>query len=255
MRLSPKSLVGRHHGESCVLMGNAPSMLKLPLGYLAIRQSEKAITTIGCNRILGLYVPDYYLVCDRRPFAEYRWLITRSPCTLLLSDTLFDSGVVSSCEAQPPLARCVDYYGWRPTTVGELDKRVDPGRAMRGDLEVVETNPEKPLHSGANIAYCMLQWAIILGFKRIGLIGIDLHEKFERGKPSHVGGGDASKGCRPAPRKTLTFFAAALAWAERCKTGISIVNLSPVKGPLDKFMGRARFVDFLDIGPNVGRNA
>lgn len=240
MKLSPEPYMGLHAGATVVLMGTAWSLNRIPLELMKALQAEKDLVTIGCNRILRIYQPNYYCVADREPYSQEIERIRDFRGVRLLAETIFHRDLDTPHKAPVLPEPEIDWVAWRPTTHAMLGKPIERKMAMQGSVRVVQTDPRKPIISGANIAYCMLQWAIIMGARRIGFTGIDL--TWESPEKSHFWGDGREEGCRPFANKVVLFHAACKKWLEANEPTvgpIEVKNLSPVPGPLDDIWGKA----------------
>ena len=147
-----------HQGDTIIVVGNAPSLADTDMKTVAL------FNTIGCNRILKhpTFRPTYLMTSDRRPYyaeiEEGNYHRHAESVKILLSTTIFDHTI--SCHGTIA-AKAADFR-WYPWRVG------------------VASSPfnwktfNAPLCSFASISGPMIQAAVIMGAKRIGIVGIDM---------------------------------------------------------------------------------
>jgi len=127
-----------HQGETCVIMGNGPSLSDVPKGWL-----DKYIT-FGSNKIYGLpYVPDYYCIIDE--------------------DML--------CNCLPKLQS-----GWRPKKQMFLRAEAcieDNYSIYPVVLSGFSRDVTNFIVMGGTVTYAMMQIANFMGFDDIYLVGVD----------------------------------------------------------------------------------
>ena len=225
-------LHGLLKGKPLVIFGNAPSLNRMDLDKLT------CFPTLGCNRILRLFQPDIYTVCDRQPYMQDIELIKAYRGIRLLSCTLFDP--VVSCRRMPvqPIPD-FEWYRYRAVASGNpmrfpghrsfvLTSFTNDQRVHTGRLPAVQTNLDQFMPSGANIGYCMVQQAIALGANPIGIAGIDLppDTEWKQTKATHFFGDGRKVGAFAfnSPR-VMKFMEAAADFA--LGAGVQIFNLSP----------------------------
>lgn len=228
-----RQLKGSLKGETILMVGTAPSLNELDLHAIG------DIPTLSCNRILthGQLTPTYLLIADRRPYwpeltaghlADYA-----DKGKLLLSTTLFDKKI--NCGGIPPMR--VPRFKWHPWRVGVCSTPINWDTFA------------KPLCSFASVGGPMLQAAVILGAKRIGIIGIDMVAPKRGSMHCYPDGGDRTHATlQPdgtmGPLPTMKRFAEAKLALE--SMGIEIQNLSPaVDTPFSKVFGNGEYEPFL----------
>jgi hypothetical protein len=139
MRDKPK-LNMIHKGETCVVIGNGPSLNKVPNKWL-----DKYIT-LGSNQIYRKpYRPDYYCIID---------------------------------EAMMKVCLPTIKAGWRPKKQMFLRAEVcieDNYPIYPVTISAFSTNIDNCVCMGGTVTYALLQIASYLGFKKIYLVGIDHH--------------------------------------------------------------------------------
>ena len=140
---------GLHSGETCIVMGNGPSLSKVPKEFL-----DKHIT-FGSNKIYDFpYRPDYYCIIDE----------------VMLGNCL------------PKLQE-----GWKPKKqmFVRAEARIEDNYPV---YPVVLSGFSKDIRNlvimGGTVTYAMLQIAAYMGFKKIYLVGVDhYYPKSMTGKP------------------------------------------------------------------------
>jgi len=232
MRLDAHELIGRHTGKPIIIMGNAWSLNAIPLVQM------KRFVTIGCNRILRIFEPTYYICADRRPYCNDYKLLAKSKAKRLLSQAMFSSNNIGGGGSDPGPQPEPD-FAWYPfQPISYLRREI----MSFTDEELLPKDEKATFISYANIAPPMLEWAILMGGNPIGMVGLDM--EYESREKSHFWGYGRAEGsfCFNAPRT------AALLWriveaAER-KKHIRSVNLSPFRGRMDSFFPHISFKDF-----------
>jgi hypothetical protein len=138
-----------HRGETCVIIGNGPSLNKVPKEFL-----DKYIT-FGSNQIYRLpYTPDYYCIIDESMM--YRCLPTLKE-------------------------------GWRPKK--EMFIRAECGLEDNNWIyPVVLSGYSKDINGfvvmGGTVTYAIMQLATFMGFTKILLVGVDhYYPKSMTGEP------------------------------------------------------------------------
>jgi len=184
------------------------------------------IPAISCNRILRhpTFVPTYLMMADREAYIQerdedrlLRYVMTGGK--LMLSETIFDPEIIGrradkdksrEYPAQPEPGFL--HYRWR---VGAWHTK--PNFETFGDL----------LCSCANICGPMLQAAVIMGAREIGVVGVDM--MWPDGKDSHFYGDGKEVGAFKfvsLPQILATF----RKMRNELETmGIKVWNLSPYK--------------------------
>ena len=151
-----RQFAGKHKGDTIILTATAPSLAQVDLKKL------KGFTTIGCNAILrhGDFEPTYVIVGDRRVYlreqADLEAACQRIP--ILLSTTIWDAKVKCGDAIAPPEPKW-KYFPWRVGTCRT---------PFNWD------NFTMPMCSMATVVGPMLQAAVIMGAKRVGVLGVDL---------------------------------------------------------------------------------
>ena len=148
-------------GRPCIIMGNAYSLNLMDLDKV------KRFATIGCNRILRLLQPHYYICVDRGPYVQDIDLIRKFKGVRVLSSTIYDERIICHRVPLQPLPK-FKFHTFRAATMARrqlLDEK-------RGHF--VETDWDLPVPSASNISWPMFQLAVMLGANPIGIAGIDL---------------------------------------------------------------------------------
>jgi hypothetical protein len=246
------ALKGTLLNHPCVILGNSSSLNRTDMSKI------RPFKTIGCNRILRLFDPDYYIVVDRDPYRQDISMIRRFPGVRVLSSTIYNEK--TSCHRVPvqPIPEFPFYYFRALTTSGW------PLNGKIGYLPVIQADWSLAVPSAANISFPMFQLAVMLGCNPIGIAGVDL--EWRSVGDSHFFGNGAKQGCFPfSPPKILAFFHEAARWCAR--NNVKVFNLSP-EGVLDAFerisadefhrrfagdIGRPRIRDWKLVEPGPSR--
>lgn len=205
MSLKKRDFKNLHSGETCVVIGNGPSLNKVPKEFL-----DKHIT-FGSNKIFRLpYKPDYY--------------------------TFADKTAMESC--LPAIEA-----GWRPKRQMFLRAEAcvkDNHPIYPVVLNGFSHNILNLVVMGGTATYVLLQIANYMGFKKIYLVGVDHHyRKMGVGKPGffeasgkdpdHFVCGDGKPYYTPGdicmkPEDTTIVYR----WAKEFfdKSGVEVINLT-----------------------------
>lgn len=216
-------LRNRHKDTPMVCIGNSWSLNLLDM------EKVTRFKTIGCNRILRLLQPDYYIVVDRAPYVQDARLIREFKGVRVLSSTIYDEKVVCHRVPLQPVPD-FDFYDFRAACT-----RAPIGNGIRGlggtRFPIVQLDWSRPVASWGNIAGPMFQLAVMMGANPIGICGVDLIWKSK--DKSHFFGNGSKVGCFPfSIHHLMRFFHATAQWCE--KNHIKVFNLSP-EGILDCF--------------------
>ena len=160
-------LIGRHDGETIIVIGNSRSLNEMDMGVM------DDYTTIGVNRLLRTYTPNYLLVVDKSVIRDEHENMCefQDDCEMLIFP-----GVMSSV--------ALSWYPGDWWNTGPMTGNADP---------VSKTGP---IHIGqrGNSAYEATQIAYRMGAKRILLAGVDLH--WPTSGDTHSFGNGKSLGCK-----------------------------------------------------------
>ena len=162
-----RDLDGKHKGETIVLVGSAPYIRKMDLHPL------ENITTIGCNRNLlhPYFRPTYLMVSDRRPYmremAAGRYKKWADRVTMMFSTSMYDP--IIKCHGAPIQTQPTDFPWF-------------PWRARGSSSEMNWVTLSESVNSFANAGGPMMQAAVIMGAKRIVLIGLGLAPPGSKGR-------------------------------------------------------------------------
>lgn len=146
-------LANKHDGETCVVIGNGPSLSDVRLERLAERYP-----TFGSNRIYTYpFVPTYYAIADQ----------------LMIHACIEDIQKTEFNPVEMFLPRAFDLPFGNPLTyVVKYDFSFDPTH------EVV---------IGGTVTYVLLQLAYWMGFSKVLLVGVDHNYPMaDKGKPGSV---------------------------------------------------------------------
>jgi len=199
-------LKGRLKGKPCIIFGNSVSLNLMDM------EKMRAFATVGCNRILRLFEPDYYICVDRGPYSQDIELIENYNGARVLSSTIYSDSVVKRVPLQPMPS--FDFYTFR-----------------FGGSDSVQTDWSQPISGASNISWPMFQLAVMLGANPIGIAGIDFD--WPSDKESHFFGAGGKVGAFPVntPRLQRVFQNAAR-WCHKHR--VKVFNLSP-EGALNAF--------------------
>lgn len=143
-----------HEGESCILVGNGPSLKMEDLGKI----HNSGIDSFGMNLIYRIYGstvwrPTYYIFSDYNMMRQYY-----DEIRMLRRDNLFVKNFYYMDET--PMLSGANYY---------------PGCAERCYLEKQRFSVDitKAVYGGYTVMYDALQIAIYMGYKEIHLVGAD----------------------------------------------------------------------------------
>lgn len=138
-----------HKGETCVVIGNGPSLRAEDLTKL----HQLGIPTFACNRIHLIFPqtpwrPDYYFMSDEKLVEQY-------------SDDVEDV---------PPERRFFPKYFREKISKGNFYNRLDSLYEIEGKFSL---DAGKGVYTGCTITAEMIQFAYFMGFQYIYLIGVD----------------------------------------------------------------------------------
>ena len=129
-----------HSGETCLVIGNGPSLKNVPLDFLRFYPS------FGSNRIWRIFQPTYYCCTDPLDLAKNRDVINAMTC--------------------PKFVRAGnDVDGYQLEVV--LDNHHPAWLTFTYDPAV------PPIYDGCTVTYIALQLAYYMGFTTVGLVGVD----------------------------------------------------------------------------------
>lgn len=143
-----KHLRDRHKGETCLVIGNGPSLNKIPLDFL------RKYTSFGSNRIYLRFLPNYLGVINPLVVEQYLADFMQVEVdALFLPDSLQIAG----------------------GNVHYLKSIYGPPFFSKDASEGV--------HQGWTISFVLLQLAYLMGFSTVLLVGVD-HRYEYRGMPN-----------------------------------------------------------------------
>lgn len=209
-------LRGALKGRPCIIFGNSWSLNLMDLSKM------RHFATIGCNRILRLFPPDYYIVVDRDPYRQDVELIKEFKGTRVLSSTIYDERIICRRVPLQPLPS-FEFHTFRAATMTR--------RQLIGHRSFIESDWDMPVPSASNISWPLFQLAVMLGANPIGIAGIDL--TWRNKKESHFFGEGSKEG---AFEVSTTFLQRVFQQgAKLCHDrGVKVFNLSP-EGVLNAF--------------------
>ena len=141
-----------HKGESCVVIGNGPSLRIEDLTKL----HELGVPTFGCNRVSLAFTktpwrPDYYFMSDEKLALDYTDEVDGVPVDHRFFPKAFrDKGIKNGVFYGPSR----EFYDFEKE--GKFSKDVSKG-----------------VCGGGTVTFEMLQFAYYMGFAEIYLIGVD----------------------------------------------------------------------------------
>jgi glycosyltransferase involved in cell wall biosynthesis len=153
-----QALKNKHKGERCIIIGNGPSLNQTDFNLL------KDQTTFGVNGIF--YADDrlpqplsYYVVEDTKVFEENTEAILEygRGCGEIILPTLYKENVPNPDE--------VTFFRMN----GGFYRKQDPNFCRPR----FSTNAAEVMYCGQSVTYINLQLAYWMGFKEVGLIGMD----------------------------------------------------------------------------------
>jgi hypothetical protein len=153
-----QSLHNRHKNETCVVIGNGPSLADTP------RELFSGRVTLGSNRIYLLpdFAPGYYM----SDFAPHYYTCV-NPLVIEQSIEQIQSIKASVKFIAAPYAHLFD---------GALP-------LVSGITPCFSRQPWRYIHEGHTVTYVMLQLAFFLGFETVLLVGVD-HRYTYQGEPN-----------------------------------------------------------------------
>lgn len=207
--LDPSTVYGKHPGETIIIIGNSSSLNEMDL------KKFDPYTTIGLNRILRLYEPDYLMIVDQSCLRDE--FVRMNACHERVKILLYPGVMNSILRAK---------YTYEFISTGDMNGAADP------------TSRKGPIHicRGGNTAYEATQIAYRMGAKRILLAGIDMY--WPPGKDSHFFGSGLKAGCKMmVPEWKIEDFAALKKLY--ASIGVEVSSLSPWKTRFRERMGLA----------------
>lgn len=194
-------LKDRHRGETCLVIGNGPSLKKVP------RELLERYPSFGTNRIYILpFIPTYY-VCTN-PYILHQW--------------------ANQIQLLPSLKFIRDEYA---DYVCGLHLKMTDEKIFSLELDI-------KIHGGFTVTYACLQLAHYMGFDTVLLVGVDHRYKYD-GSPNqpvdqpgpdtnHFDSGYFPEGCTwQNPDLANSKEAYSRANAVFNATGRRIINLGP----------------------------
>ena len=229
MRLDSSLLVNKHKDCPIIIIGNAYSLTTISLEKL------DNFITIGCNRIVKIYHPTYYICADRRPFQQYREQIKRSKSIKLLATRMFSPNNISERRRDYPLKEPA--FDWYPFSTQQTFRDY----YSKPDELLVPKNFTSALETSGNIAPPTLLSAIIMGGSPIGMLGFDM--EWESPDRSHFWGKGTDEGSFRFKGDRIARALHAISVVAQ-KRGVDIVNLSPHRGLMDNYFPHYDFEEF-----------
>lgn len=138
-------LENKHEGETCLIIGNGPSLNDIPVSFL------RSYPSFGTNRIylLSDFVPTYYACVNPLVLEQYLPDIIN-----MRSDAKFISSRFASL------------------VPGAFSLRSTP-------IPAFSSQPLKRIYEGYTVTFVCMQLAYWMGFERVLLVGVDHSYKFD----------------------------------------------------------------------------
>jgi len=146
-----KDLDNYHEGETCVIIGNGPSLKDVPLSFL------DKYPTFGSNRIylLSDFTPTYYAAVNPLVISQYSEEISAITCTKFIRSSL-----ARLIDGATPIKSSKNPFGF-------------------------SVSPYISISEGYTVTYVLMQLAYYMGFTRALLVGVD-HRYTYHGKPNQM---------------------------------------------------------------------
>ena len=153
-RLEIASYYNRHKGESCIIIGNGPSLRDVPMNFL------KGNTTFGTNKIFMLdgFVPTYYVSVNPLVI-EQSW-----PQIADMDTTRFIREGNYPIDAGP-------------------NPHLHYLHSMSAPM--FSYDPSQYIYEGHTVTFVCLELAFFMGFQKVGLVGVD-HRFTYQGEPNEA---------------------------------------------------------------------
>ena len=136
----------KHRGETCLVIGNGPSLKDVP------RELLERYPSFGANRIYILpFIPAYYVCTNPYILEQWKIQIELLPCVKFIRDEYAD-------------------------VVGGLHLKMT-------DEKIFSIDPNEKIHGGFTVTYASLQLAHYMGFDTVLLVGVD-HRYSYHGSPN-----------------------------------------------------------------------
>jgi len=148
-----KDLQNKHLGETCLIIGNGPSLKDMPISFL------KSYPSFGSNRIYLLdgFTPDYYACVNP--------LVIEQFC--------------SEINDMPARAKFIAMTNGLHFTIENSFGVKSSG------MPIFSFWPDKWIYEGHTVTYVLMQLAYYMGFKRALLVGVDHRFTYE-GAPNEL---------------------------------------------------------------------
>lgn len=137
-------LYNKYKGQSCIIIGNGPSLRDVPLKFL------QGNTTFGTNKIFLLkgFTPTFYVCVN---------LLVLKQSIAFMPGTSVPKFLNMQCPENVP-----DMFS--------LHSMAPP---------MFSYNPEMYVYEGYTVTFVCLQLAFFMGFKKVGLVGVDHRFEYE----------------------------------------------------------------------------
>lgn len=154
----PKKYVNTHKGETCLVVGNGPSLNDVPLAFL------HKYPTFGSNWCMlhEFWTPDYYVAVDPSVVRlDYFIRLNAMNCVKFISKNILNR------------YRCVRMKNVVPI-------KTNGTKAMPGFLL---DPPRHEFWEGWSVTYVALNIAYLMGFTTALMVGVD--HRYTQGEPNH----------------------------------------------------------------------
>ncbi len=154
-----KALAATHTGESCVIVGNGPSLRMEDLERL----QQAGVATFASNRIYVSFAetnwrPTYY-ICQDFKMLQHHW---EEMCRLEDCTCLFPHSIVYEFHKSTKQEKAIFY----------------PFKYKNPYPIWFSCNQDKAIHEGMTVTFSAMQIAAFMGFSKIYLLGVDFDYPF-----------------------------------------------------------------------------
>jgi hypothetical protein len=165
MKINFENIDGKHSKEECIICCHGPSLNSILNNIRKIK--EKNIKIFGCNNWFHFYetVPDYWVLCSSvDTLQRHLHKINESG-----SITIFSKSADETWEKYENFLT-VDYLPYCHWNRGKKEGEKTIGEFLKDKFNTFEL-----LEGGDTVAVQMLAFAVLMGFKKIYLSGMDLN--------------------------------------------------------------------------------
>jgi hypothetical protein len=139
-----KELHNFHKNETCIIIGNGPSLSDVPVDFL------NKYSSFGSNRIylLGEFTPTYYVCINPLVINQFLDEINAITCTKFIRSA--------------------------------MQKNIDGALGLKSLKDCIFSySPDKGVQEGWTVTYVIMQLAFFMGFQRALLVGLDHRYLFD----------------------------------------------------------------------------